>query len=115
MESLGIVDNNGGREAGTVLVTVGSTKFDDLIRAVDKQAFADALVAHGHRRLVVQVGFLFRVNWKVLIRGENKPDLRESRSSTERLSNASIQVCNLWDQMWANSTQQKMPSTQPKT
>lgn len=40
----------------TVFVTVGTTKFDALIRAVDRQAFADALVARGYTRLVMQIG-----------------------------------------------------------
>ncbi len=38
----------------TVLVTVGSTKFDDLIRAVDSQPFADELVAQGYNKLIMQ-------------------------------------------------------------
>lgn len=40
----------------TVFVTVGTTKFDALIRAVDQQAFADVLVAAGYTRLVMQIG-----------------------------------------------------------
>ena len=40
----------------TVFVTVGSTKFDPLIRAVDQPRFADALVARGYTRLVMQIG-----------------------------------------------------------
>ncbi|KAL4427919.1 hypothetical protein ABPG75_002008 [Micractinium tetrahymenae] len=40
----------------TVFVTVGTTKFDALIRAVDRQAFADTLVAAGYTRLVMQIG-----------------------------------------------------------
>ena len=40
---------------GHVLVTVGSTKFDQLIRAVDTQAFADALHERGYDSLLVQV------------------------------------------------------------
>ena len=40
----------------TVFVTVGTTKFDALIRAVDSQAFADTLVARGYTRLVMQIG-----------------------------------------------------------
>lgn len=40
----------------TVFVTVGTTKFDALIRAVDRQPFADALVAAGYTRLVMQIG-----------------------------------------------------------
>lgn len=39
-----------------VFVTVGTTKFDALIRAVDQQAFADVLVAAGYTRLVMQIG-----------------------------------------------------------
>lgn len=41
---------------GTVFVTVGTTKFDALIRACDQQALADALVERGYGRLVMQVG-----------------------------------------------------------
>lgn len=40
---------------GHVLVTVGSTKFDQLIRAVDTEAFADALHERGYASLLVQV------------------------------------------------------------
>lgn len=38
----------------TVLVTVGSTKFDELIRAVDSQPFAEELVAQGYSKLIMQ-------------------------------------------------------------
>jgi len=41
--------------SGNVLVTVGSTKFDQLIRVVDTQAFADALHERGYDSLLVQV------------------------------------------------------------
>lgn len=40
---------------GDVLVTVGSTKFDQLIRAVDTQAFVAALHERGYNSLLVQV------------------------------------------------------------
>lgn len=39
---------------GTVLVTVGSTKFDELITAVDNRQFADELVAQGYDKLIMQ-------------------------------------------------------------
>ena len=41
---------------GHVLVTVGSTKFDQLIRVVDTEAFATALHERGYESLLVQVG-----------------------------------------------------------
>jgi beta-1,4-N-acetylglucosaminyltransferase len=44
------------RSDRTVFVTVGTTKFDALIRVVDQQAFADTLVAAGYTRLVMQIG-----------------------------------------------------------
>lgn len=48
---------SGAAGAGpTVFVTVGTTKFDALIRAVDNPALVAALAARGYRRLVVQVG-----------------------------------------------------------
>ena len=40
---------------GHVLVTVGSTKFDQLIQAVDTEAFAAALHERGFDSLLVQV------------------------------------------------------------
>lgn len=40
----------------TVLVTVGTTKFDELIQAVDKPDFIDAVRAKGYTSLVVQKG-----------------------------------------------------------
>ena len=40
---------------GHVLVTVGSTKFDQLIRAVDMETFAAALHEQGYTSLLVQV------------------------------------------------------------
>lgn len=43
---------------GTVFVTVGTTKFDALIAAVDDLAVAGALVARGYRKLVMQVPFI---------------------------------------------------------
>lgn len=39
---------------GAVLVTVGTTKFDALVRAVDDPAVAEALAAHGYTELVIQ-------------------------------------------------------------
>jgi beta-1,4-N-acetylglucosaminyltransferase len=39
-----------------VLVTVGTTKFDALVRAVDSEAVADALSAAGYTALVIQAG-----------------------------------------------------------
>ncbi|KAJ9523190.1 hypothetical protein QJQ45_024082 [Haematococcus lacustris] len=39
-----------------VLVTVGTTKFDALIKAVDNQAFVDALKQKGYSHLAVQKG-----------------------------------------------------------
>ena len=38
-------------------MTVGTTKFDALIEAIDDLRVADALVARGYDRLVMQVGF----------------------------------------------------------
>ena len=46
----------GGAGERTVFVTVGTTCFDPLIRAVDQQTFADVLVARGYTRLVMQIG-----------------------------------------------------------
>lgn len=40
----------------SVFVTVGTTCFDALIRAVDDRAVADALAAAGYTHLVMQVG-----------------------------------------------------------
>lgn len=39
----------------TAFVTVGTTKFDALIAAVDTAAVAEALSSHGYDRLVMQV------------------------------------------------------------
>jgi UDP-N-acetylglucosamine transferase subunit ALG13 len=41
---------------GTVFVTVGTTKFDALVQAVDSQEVADTLVRRGYSKLVVQKG-----------------------------------------------------------
>lgn len=41
---------------GEVFLTVGTTRFEALIRAVDSHAVAEALVKHGYTRLVVQTG-----------------------------------------------------------
>ncbi|KAJ2161626.1 hypothetical protein GGF46_001308 [Coemansia sp. RSA 552] len=40
----------------SVYVTVGSTKFDELVRAVGSREFLQALAIRGFRRLVVQCG-----------------------------------------------------------
>jgi beta-1,4-N-acetylglucosaminyltransferase len=40
----------------SVLVTVGTTRFDALVRAVDTPEFAAALLARGYRGLVIQAG-----------------------------------------------------------
>jgi UDP-N-acetylglucosamine transferase subunit ALG13 len=39
-----------------VLVTVGSTKFDDLLHIVDSAAFVEAVASRGYDGLVVQYG-----------------------------------------------------------
>ena len=39
---------------GTVLVTVGTTRFDALVRAVDDPVVADALAARGYTKLTIQ-------------------------------------------------------------
>lgn len=52
----GVGAGAGRRGERTVFVTVGTTKFDALIRAVDQQAFADVLVGRGYTRLVMQIG-----------------------------------------------------------
>ncbi len=44
----------GTAPARTVLITVGSTKFDALIRAVDDERVADALRAQGYDALILQ-------------------------------------------------------------
>eukprot|EP00775_Hariotina_reticulata_P011613 gene11613-11757_t len=40
----------------TVFVTVGTTKFEALIRAVDSPAFVAALAAKGYNQLIIQKG-----------------------------------------------------------
>ena len=39
-----------------MLVTVGTTNFDALVRALDRPETAEALVALGYTRLVLQIG-----------------------------------------------------------
>jgi beta-1,4-N-acetylglucosaminyltransferase len=58
-----------GREGPVVFVTVGTTKFDALIEAVDDPALADVLVSKGYSRLVVQVGAGAYVPCKLLPKG----------------------------------------------
>ncbi|BDA41465.1 probable bifunctional UDP-N-acetylglucosamine transferase [Coccomyxa sp. Obi] len=55
----------------TVLVTVGSTKFDELIRAVDSQPFADELVAQGYNKLIMQVGAGSHIPCQIVPKGQN--------------------------------------------
>lgn len=45
-----------GDSIGTVLVTVGTTEFNELIEAMDTAAFVQALRGLGTPRLVVQIG-----------------------------------------------------------
>ena len=45
-----------GTEEKLALVTVGTTKFDDLIRGVDCEAFLQKLVQLGFNSLLVQQG-----------------------------------------------------------
>ncbi len=47
-------ESGGGGDGGTAFVTVGTTKFDALVAAVDDPRVAAALVARGFRRLVMQ-------------------------------------------------------------
>jgi beta-1,4-N-acetylglucosaminyltransferase len=45
-----------GGDGGYVFVTVGTTSFDAMVEAVTSPAFAAAVAARGHPRVVVQVG-----------------------------------------------------------
>lgn len=60
---------------GHVLVTVGSTKFDQLIRAVDTEAFAAALHEQGYTSLLVQRGDGEYIPHVLVHRGEEKAGL----------------------------------------
>jgi beta-1,4-N-acetylglucosaminyltransferase len=40
----------------TVFVTVGTTKFDGLVKAVDDQNFQELLVRKGYKNLIIQLG-----------------------------------------------------------
>ncbi|KAK9821284.1 hypothetical protein WJX74_009742 [Apatococcus lobatus] len=42
--------------SGEVFVTVGTTRFEALIKAADSHAVAEALSRHGYRRLIMQIG-----------------------------------------------------------
>ena len=46
----------GGRKRSTVLVTVGTTRFDALTRAADSLSLVRLLASHGYDRLVIQIG-----------------------------------------------------------
>ena len=65
------------------LVTVGSTRFDVLVRAAGTEAFAEALVARGVGRLVIQ-------------RGEGGPHVallpERSRNGTVRVKGGSLEI-----------------------
>ncbi len=41
---------------GDVFLTVGTTRFEALIRAADSDEVAEALTHHGYRRLIMQIG-----------------------------------------------------------
>lgn len=43
-------------DVGIVLVTVGTTKFEALIQAVDSLSFADVLMNRGYTKLIIQAG-----------------------------------------------------------
>ncbi len=45
-----------GRKQSTVLVTVGTTRFDALTRAADSLSLVRLLASHGYDRLVIQIG-----------------------------------------------------------
>jgi beta-1,4-N-acetylglucosaminyltransferase len=47
---------SGGSKGRQVFVTVGTTKFDALISAVDDPQVAEVLVSKGYSRLVMQIG-----------------------------------------------------------
>ena len=54
LAALAAAPSAGGPRPRTVLVTVGSTKFDALIRAVDDERVAEALRAQGYDALILQ-------------------------------------------------------------
>ncbi|KAK2076779.1 hypothetical protein QBZ16_005005 [Prototheca wickerhamii] len=56
----------------TVFVTVGTTRFDALIEAMDTQEVADVLVARGFTHLVMQVGNAARQRSRLLAEGFEK-------------------------------------------
>ena len=47
---------NSNSSTSTVFVTVGTTHFDELIRAVDSMEFAQALLLRGYSSLIIQAG-----------------------------------------------------------
>ena len=59
----------------TVFVTVGTTKFDALVEALDSQHFADLLVSKGYSRLVIQKGAGSYVPHHILQKGETSNQL----------------------------------------
>ncbi|KAL6541321.1 hypothetical protein OROHE_011029 [Orobanche hederae] len=48
--------DDGSKSKRTVFVTVGTTCFDSLVRAVDMQETRDALFQKGYADLVIQMG-----------------------------------------------------------
>lgn len=44
----------------SVLITVGTTGFDDLIEVISSKSFADTLVALGYSRITIQYGSSIR-------------------------------------------------------
>mmetsp|Transcript_22394 Transcript_22394/g.62101 ORF Transcript_22394/g.62101 Transcript_22394/m.62101 type:complete len:181 (-) Transcript_22394:181-723(-) len=62
--------------AGLVLVTVGSTLFEALIKAVDSLGLADELVRRGYSTLVIQIGSGTHLPISLLPNGSNSGVLR---------------------------------------
>ena len=55
--------SGGGSSGGTAFVTVGTTKFDALMAAVDDPRVAAALAARGFGRLVMQACRVITLPW----------------------------------------------------
>lgn len=58
---------DGSKPKKIVFVTVGTTCFDALVRAVDTQAVKEELFRRGYTHLLIQMGRGSYVPWKVFL------------------------------------------------
>ena len=67
-----------GKRRKRCFVTVGTTKFEDLVKGMDTEVVLEALVSAGYTNLVLQIGGTIRTNGCAQTKDNNKKEQGEA-------------------------------------